>query len=131
MNTCMHFPACPRHGKLYASSCMADPGEDKRGGGVPVPSIASKMASLVPWTGGTIGGGYDPLFSGVWDPSSISSNWLFEPSWRTRDDTTLFARTFVDWRETPDAHIFRADIPGLLSLSLSLSLSRFFLFRET
>lgn len=69
------------------------------------------MTSLIPWSGGG-GRGFDPVFSEVWDPSVIGGGWLREPAWRGRDETTAIARTFVDWRETPEAHIFRADIPG-------------------
>ncbi|XP_078433651.1 18.1 kDa class I heat shock protein-like [Wolffia australiana] len=70
------------------------------------------MASLIPWGGG--GGGrrrsLDPFVSDVWDPYGRGSEWLTD-TWRGGDDT--IANTFVDWRETADAHIFRADIPGV------------------
>ncbi|XP_068634723.1 17.8 kDa class I heat shock protein-like [Aristolochia californica] len=28
-------------------------------------------------------------------------------------ETSAFANTHVDWRETPEAHIFKADLPGV------------------
>ncbi|CAA7395078.1 unnamed protein product [Spirodela intermedia] len=81
------------------------------------------MASLVPW-GGTRGWEYDPFAMDVWDPLDLrrggGTAW---PSWdvggllgragEEGDDTLAIARTFVDWQETPEAHIFHADVPGV------------------
>ncbi|XP_078430749.1 16.9 kDa class I heat shock protein 1-like [Wolffia australiana] len=78
------------------------------------------MASLVPW-GGVRGWEYDPFAMDVWDPLDLRRGGGGWPSWdvgaflgRTGDDDTLaIARTFVDWQETPAAHIFHADLPGV------------------
>ncbi|MQM03130.1 hypothetical protein Taro_035904, partial [Colocasia esculenta] len=37
--------------------------------------------------------------------------WPERPSWDS--DTTAFTNTRVDWKETPEAHIFKADLPGV------------------
>ena len=54
---------------------------------------------------------FDPFSLDVWDPlkdfhfpSSLSS---------ASHDNSAFVSTRVDWRETPEAHVFKADLPGL------------------
>jgi HSP20 family protein len=52
---------------------------------------------------------YDPMeFGSIWDPfSSDRSGRPFAPN------AHAVSNTQVDWRETPEAHIFKADMPGL------------------
>ncbi|KAI3682471.1 hypothetical protein L1987_82473 [Smallanthus sonchifolius] len=53
---------------------------------------------------------FDPFSLDVWDPFKdfpISS-----PSHVSRE-TSALVNTRVDWKETPEAHVFKADLPGI------------------
>ncbi|KAA0041488.1 17.8 kDa class I heat shock protein-like [Cucumis melo var. makuwa] len=50
---------------------------------------------------------FDPFSLELWDPSE---GMQFPP---TSGETSAIANTRIDWRETPEAHIFKADLPGL------------------
>ncbi|XP_075502657.1 17.8 kDa class I heat shock protein-like [Primulina tabacum] len=49
---------------------------------------------------------FDPLSMDIWDPfegfRSVSNR-----------DISGFVSARVDWKETPEAHVFKADLPGL------------------
>ncbi|XP_026429988.1 16.9 kDa class I heat shock protein 2-like [Papaver somniferum] len=79
------------------------------------------MSSLGPWLGGGGGGGVhdyfsSPFSSDIWDPFDWGGRRQLDASRRLGggdDAASVIARTNVDWRETDNAHIFRADLPGL------------------
>ncbi|CAK8577676.1 unnamed protein product [Lathyrus sativus] len=61
--------------------------------------------SLVPsFFGGRRSNVYDPFSLDVWD---------FPLSASFPQENSAFVSTRVDWKETPEAHVFKADLPGL------------------
>ncbi|KAJ7542245.1 hypothetical protein O6H91_10G097200 [Diphasiastrum complanatum] len=55
---------------------------------------------------------YDPL-DRILEPFDRFPLWDNAPSRQFAQDVSAIASTRVDWLETPDAHIFKADLPGL------------------
>ncbi|KAK4376060.1 hypothetical protein RND71_006737 [Anisodus tanguticus] len=51
---------------------------------------------------------FDPLSMDVFDPFRELG---FPGS--NSGETSAFASTRIDWKETPEAHVFKADLPGL------------------
>ena len=51
---------------------------------------------------------FDPFSLEVWDPFK---DFHFPTSLSA--ENSAFVNTRVDWKETPEAHVFEADIPGL------------------
>ncbi|XP_039133821.1 16.9 kDa class I heat shock protein 2-like [Dioscorea cayenensis subsp. rotundata] len=60
---------------------------------------------------------FDPFPLDVWDPFGSSFSGFFNhalsvPRSNFVSDTAPFANTRIDWKETPEAHDFKADLPG-------------------
>jgi len=55
---------------------------------------------------------FDPVSAfDVWDPLK---DFLFtSPNSLISRENSAFVNTCIDWKETPEAHVFKADLPGL------------------
>ncbi|CAL9777634.1 unnamed protein product [Musa acuminata subsp. burmannicoides] len=60
---------------------------------------------------------FDPFYLDVWDPFRGFPLDAFRSLSETRpgfvSETSAFANTRIDWNETPEAHVFKADLPGV------------------
>ncbi|XP_010520294.1 PREDICTED: 17.6 kDa class I heat shock protein 3-like [Tarenaya hassleriana] len=53
---------------------------------------------------------FDPFSMDLWDPLE---GFLTSSAPQSSREVSAFASARVDWRETPEAHVFKADMPGL------------------
>jgi hypothetical protein len=72
--------------------------------------------ALTPFFGSGRSSIFDPFEPGFWDHPWSSA--LFGKN-LGKEDVQAVASTRVDWVETPDAHVFKADLPGKRSNPLS------------
>ncbi|GMY10841.1 Class I heat shock protein [Fagus crenata] len=70
--------------------------------------------SLIPsFFGGRRTNIFDPFSLDMWDPcDGVFTSALANVPASARE-TSAFANTRIDWRETPEAHVFKANLPGL------------------
>ncbi|KAL3358629.1 hypothetical protein AABB24_015634 [Solanum stoloniferum] len=71
--------------------------------------------SLIPsFFGGRRSNIFDPFSLDLWDPFQgfpISTTIANAPS--SAREISAFANAKIDWKETPEAHVFKVDVPGI------------------
>ncbi|KAH9661686.1 17.8 kDa class I heat shock protein [Citrus sinensis] len=68
---------------------------------------------------------FDPFSLDVWDPFRdfplSASSFPSAVSSQFPGEASAFVNTRVDWKETPEAHVFKADLPGLRKEEVKIS----------
>ncbi|KAJ3675672.1 hypothetical protein LUZ60_004714 [Juncus effusus] len=69
---------------------------------------------------------FDPFSLDLWDPFNsfpFANSQLSFPrtsSLSFHSETSAFASVRIDWKETPEAHVFKADLPGLKKVEVKV-----------
>ncbi|TXG49876.1 hypothetical protein EZV62_025751 [Acer yangbiense] len=57
---------------------------------------------------------FDPVSLDIWDPfTDFYPGTIANLPSSVARETSAIANTRIDWKETPEAHVFKADLPGL------------------
>nr|ACG24656.1 16.9 kDa class I heat shock protein 1 [Zea mays] len=56
---------------------------------------------------------FDPFSMDLWDPFDTMFRSIVPSAVSTNSETAAFASARIDWKETPEAHVFKADLPGV------------------
>ncbi|KAL8102886.1 hypothetical protein AgCh_027420 [Apium graveolens] len=72
------------------------------------------MALIPSFFGGRRSNVFDPISLDIFDPfHDFPLSSVLSGGQSSANETTAIANMRIDWKETPEAHVFKADMPGL------------------